>query len=534
MLKLYYQKGSKSKIYPLKDERTLIGRKGDCDVVLDDFTVSRRHASILKQEEEYFIEDLESRNGVKLNGEKIQERKKLTEGDEIVLGNILITVNDEKSQNGMIVSENDTDGIEEEEGTVVRPMNEGIEQFLEDRDKESKDAPLKREKLEEKNRLLKVLSEVGKTLISVEPLQDTLDKVMDLVFKHIPAKRGFLMLKDENENLTPYIIKHREREETEGLKISETIADKVINEKVSILSTDVQSDPRFKEGESIKILGIESAMCVPLWDKNKVIGIIHVDTPTEGQTFGENDLDLLSALANYAAVAIERARLSEEIEREKEMKRKLERYHSPDVAEKIMETEDKSGAYNLKAVGQEATVLFADIADFTSITDPLSPVEISNFLNEFFSRLTDSIFKYQGTLDKYIGDGLMAVFGAPIEQEDHAKNAVLSAFDMLNKVDNLNRERSEDKNLKLHIGINSGEVVAGDIGSVKRADYTVLGKTVNIASRLEEETEPDEIFVGKSTYENIKHLVKADSLGKRKLRGIADKISIYKLTELED
>ncbi len=527
MLSLHYSEDDKRKVFPLEEGKIVIGRDESCDIVIHDFTISRQHLAITSKSGVHRVEDLQSRNGIKLNGLTIL-RAVLRDGDRLEIGNTLIEVRSELQENGIIISNE----CMKQEGTIIRPIKD-IEGFLSGK---SEAHDLQREnvkELEEENKLLMVLTQVARALLSVEPLEKTLDRVMDLVFRHIPADRGFLMLDHESTGeLVPYIIKNRNMKKSKGISFSKTIARKVMNEKVAILSTDVQTDPRFKDGESIKIMGIHSAMCVPLWLRDKVIGIIHLDSPVKDYAFKERDIDLLSALANYAAVAIERARLNEQFEREKEMKQRLERYHSPIVVEQIINSGNKSGGYNLRAVEREVTVLFADIVGFTTLAEGMSPNDISLFLNEYFSTMTDAVFAHKGMLDKYIGDSVMAVFGAPISQEDHAANAVRAAFEMMENIKSLNSSRKDGMNIKLHIGINSGPVVAGDIGSLKRVDYTVLGCTVNIASRLQDEAGSDQILAGEQTFKFVEDLVEAEHIGDRNMKGIANKLPVYLLKSL--
>ena len=169
---------------------------------------------------------------------------------------------------------------------------------------------------------------------------------MDIVFDHIPADRGFLMLQEEPDNkLVPMVVKHRKDSSGEGkITISKTIADRVIKDRVSILTSDAMVDPRFGAGDSIRFHGIRSAMCAPLWNKDQVIGIIHVDSPMLTNCFTLNDLDLLTALANYAAVAVERARLNQKIVAEEKKRERLGRFLSPQVTSRILATSDSQGA----------------------------------------------------------------------------------------------------------------------------------------------------------------------------------------------
>jgi adenylate cyclase len=280
-------------------------------------------------------------------------------------------------------------------------------------------------------------------------------------------------------------------------------------------------DPRFGAGDSIRFHGIRSAMCAPLWNKDEVIGIIHVDSPMLTNCFTVNDLDLLTALANYAAVAVERARLNQKIVAEERKRERLGRFLSPQVTNRILAASDTHGGAELGAPEvREVTVLFADIVGFTSMSEKMSPSAVSLLLNDYLSRMTEVIFRHEGTLDKYIGDAIMAVFGAPIDMPDHAQRAIRTALEMQERLAEWNAERREGPALRIRIGINSGKAVAGEIGSVNKKEYTVLGDTVNTASRLESSVaRPGTVVIGENTRESVGARFDCRPLGTFSLKG---------------
>jgi adenylate cyclase len=311
--------------------------------------------------------------------------------------------------------------------------------------------------------------------------------------------------------------------------ISRTILDTVCQQKVAILTHDAQADQRFEAGRSVRIHQIRSAMCAPLWHRERVIGVIYVDSPLHVGSFSTSDLDLLTALSNYAAVAIERARLNERIRRERLARDRLERYHSPAVIEAVL---SDSGSDRASVTSIEASILFADIVGFTSRCETQPPEETAAFLNQFFSLAADIIFAHGGTLDKFIGDAVMAFFGAPLPQVDHARRAVRSAYELLTALEKWNSEREAagDDRIDVRVAVNSGPVVVGDIGSASRVDYTVLGNSVNVAARLEEHVaKPGMVVLGETTRAAIGDAFPTEPLGSVQLKGLRRKIDIYRL-----
>jgi adenylate cyclase len=538
MYRLNYQDGdAPPQTYTFTTGEVVIGRSPECQVVLKDFGISRTHAKLIVDEEGVRIQDLKSKNGTQVNGVPIVEAR-IKDGDRILLGKFQISF--AKSLEGKVVLD-EAKPLSEEAGTIIRSVGE-LSKLLSAPDvagvapapADAKKVPADVQEIEKSNRILKVLTKVAETLIAVRPVEEVLHQVMDIVFDHVPADRGFLMLHDEGDGrLVPMVVKHRNpgaSSEQSRITISKTIADRVLKDRVSILTSDAMVDPRFGAGDSIRFHGIRSAMCAPLWNKDQVIGIIHVDSPMLTNCFTLNDLDLLTALANYAAVAVERARLNQKILAEEKKRERLGRFLSPQVTARVLATSESQGmALGVPEV-KDVSVLFADIVGFTPMAEKMSPAAVALLLNDYLSRMTDVIFKYEGTLDKYIGDAIMAVFGAPLDMPDHAVRAIKTALEMRERLEEFNSERKEGPTLKIRIGINSGKVVAGEIGSINKKEYTVLGDTVNTASRLESSVaKPMMIVIGENTYEAARDHFEFRSLGRATLKGKEREVDVHEV-----
>jgi adenylate cyclase len=540
MYRLLYQDGDTPQTYTFTAGEVVIGRSPDCQIVLKDFGISRTHAKVVVDDDGTRIVDLKSKNGTQVNGVPVVEAP-LKDGDRILLGKFQLTFG--KTLEGKVVLD-DAKPLSEEAGTIIRSVGElskllAAEGIVHGAEGAKKTAPEVQD-IEKANRILKVLTKVAETLISVRPVEEVLQQVMEIVFDHVPADRGFLMLHDDapgDHKLIPMVVKHRNpasSNDSGKISISKTIADRVIKDRVSILTSDAMVDPRFGAGDSIRFHGIRSAMCAPLWNKEQVIGIIHVDSPMLTNCFTLNDLDLLTALANYAAVAVERARLNQKIVAEEKKRERLGRFLSPAVTARIIATSESQGAALGVPEVKDLSVLFADIVGFTSMSEKMSPAAVALILNDYLSRMTDVIFKYEGTLDKYIGDAIMAVFGAPLDMVDHAERALRSALEMRERLEEFNAERKEGPVLRIRIGINSGKAVAGEIGSINKKEYTVLGDTVNTASRLESSVaKPMMIVIGENTYEAVKDIFECKSLGKATLKGKSNEVGVYEVLALQ-
>jgi len=517
MLEVVYDEGGATQRTPLRDRLTL-GRASDNDVVLRDFSVSRHHARIDADGDGWRIVDLESTNGVKVNDSFVTSGT-VGPGDVITIGNFELV---------MALSDADTGGLSS--ATYLRPLSE----FNQDYGLEGKTPGSVSREIGARQRVFEILAQVAKTLIQVEDLEPVLEKVMDVVFEYLLVDRGYIVLFDDDGEARLELFRARESEDgtTSEVPISRTILDMVSQQKVALLTHDAQADHRFEAGRSIRIHQIRSAMCAPLWLRDRVIGVIYVDSPLHVGSFSATDLDLLTALANYAAVAIERARLNERIRSERMVRDRLERYHSPAVIEAVLSAPEADTVVTLR----ETSILFADIVGFTARCESLPPEEVASFLGQFFSLAADAIFEFGGTLDKFIGDAVMAFWGAPLPQDDHAERAVRAALVLQRSIKRWNRQREVDGDdpIDVRVAIHSGPVVVGDIGSATRVDYTVLGNTVNVTARLEEYVaEPGQIVIGETTHGAIAHLFPTEHLGNVQLKGLSRKIAVYRVAQEE-
>ena len=288
-------------------------------------------------------------------------------------------------------------------------------------------------------------------------------------------------------------------------------------------------DSRLDAAKSVFIQQIRSAMCVPLWNRDEIIGVIQLDSIRFENQFVQEDLELLKAIGSQMAMIIEQASLNEKIREESKMRNRLERFHSPQIIEMILHggQEDLMEPKDLTA-----TILFSDIVGFTTLSESLPPREINIVLNQYFTRMTDIIFKHDGMLDKYIGDGLMAVFGAPMEKANDAERAIRAALEMRRELTRMRKEvGASGAQLNIRIGINTGRVVAGNMGSPRRLDYTVIGDPVNLAARLESSGAPNQILIGEETYKLVKDKFKINEVGPRKVKGKSAEIMVYEVIE---
>jgi adenylate cyclase len=583
--------------HELRDGLTLIGRAPTCDLVINAPTISRQHARVRVQDGRVFVSDAGSTYGTLVNGDPISSEHELFSGDSFVLGHLEFTLTSDIKETEVlsdahqVFEESNTivrrvdrcpesasvdrstaspDVVSDRRGasdpgtpvpgpagsrraaasSTLNPvvdLDAGLGQFVPTPSRNERRAGSDRRKVDlgraagdrrsgrerRGGRLLRLLSEIAETLVTVQPIQQVLTRVIDLVFDALPAERAFLLLRDSwDQPLTARVLRNRDGSVPANVTISRTVVNHVMRDRVAILAKDARYDPRLDASASIQVMNIRSFMCAPLWNRNDVIGVLYCDNPRSKQ-FVEDDLEVFTALCNYAAVAIEQARLAQQLLEETKRRERLQRYHSPGVVNRILHS-DASLDDSFITQERDVTVMFTDIVGFTKICEYMEPAAVGELLNDYFGRMTDVVFEHEGTLDKFIGDAILAVFGAPFDQADHAERAVASALDMRRELARFNAHRSGPP-IQMRIAINSGRALTGDLGSAKRKEFTTLGDVVNTASRLESSVcEPDQIVISETTRSRLGASFQVKSLGSFAIRGRNSKVEAFEVLGSSD
>jgi len=362
--------------------------------------------------------------------------------------------------------------------------------------------------LRRKAKILGLLFEMSKTLGTVFDLEEIFERATDLIFRGTPADRVVALLTDENDNsvsfdLSLYQIGAKTREEsikklTDKLTVSRTITQKVMRDRVAILSQDAKTDEQFQGAESIVSQGVRSTICAPLITQSSVHGVLYADRLDPFAAFSPDHLELISAVATQTAVTVETVKAHNRLAREEVARANYSRFMPEYVVKQLLENPN---SFRLGGVNQTITVLFADIRGFTSLSENENPEKVVGLLNHYFSAMTEIIFEHGGTLDKYIGDELMALFGAPTATHEDARNALKAAVAMQKRLITLNTELVDlgFSQIGVGIGLHTGEATVGYIGSERRSEYTAIGDTVNLASRLQSNAGGGQILVSEAT-----------------------------------
>jgi adenylate cyclase len=489
-----------------------IGRAPDNTVVLDDPRASRHHAHIKSDNDStYTIVDgvniggqlRRSANKVFINGEARDEHT-LAHGDRVTIGASTLRFEqpvEERASNvryddkplghtQMLISANDV------MSQVLRSQPS-----MATRDKEM-------ESLQRKATILAELYEMSKTLGSVFDLNAIFAKATDIIFRATPADRVVALLaettvRNGQEDIELHPIATRARDEklaahAKKLTIGRTITRKVMRDRVAMLSQDAAAEAQFAGVDSIVSQGVRSTICAPLVAESGVHGALYADRLDPFAAFKPDDLELITAVAAQTAVAVENVRAHERLAREEVARANYGRFLPEYVVKQMLENPE---SFKLGGVNQTITVLFADIRGFTRLSEHAQPEKVVQLLNRYFSAMTDIIFAHGGTLDKYIGDGLMALFGAPTATPQDAANALNATVAMQRRILGINEElRAEGfPEIGVGIGLHTGEATVGYIGSERRSEYTAIGDTVNLAARLESNALGGQILLSAET-----------------------------------
>ena len=543
---LIHKPDDETQVVRLDKDHMTVGRREDNDIIVDDVFVSRLHIEVAKRGNKYTVKDSKSRYGTYVNGDRIVE-KQLAYGDEIQIGNTLITFVDEKTLDHIPERKtpsrrfgSDFDFASKIE-TIKHQISKGVtkKDIMHSLNELKTSIAVNQDKYSEAERSKEIVStmcEVGKIINFVFDLNVLLNLLMDLALKILQARRGFIILYDKTSSELKVKVARNMGGELEASKttgISQTIAWETFKTGQVITTEDAMSDERFRAQESVINYAIGAVICAPLIAKERgKIGAIYVDNPVTQEQFDKGDIEFMISFANQAAIAIENAQLYEKIKEEEKIKSRLQRFFSPAVIEKIMAAEE-----GMALVGEAriATILFCDIRGYTSLVEKIDTLVAVEILNDFLSSMTDIVFLHEGTLDKYIGDCVMAIFGAPVTHDDDPVRAVKAALDMKQRVLDLKgiwlkrMDVAEVESFDIGIGIHTGEVIAGNIGNINRMEYTVVSRAVNLASRLENNAQPGQILISRATFELTKDHVKTKKLPPVQLKNISKPVEIYEV-----
>lgn len=373
-----------------------------------------------------------------------------------------------------------------------------------------------------------LLYEVARDLSSSLELEVVLEKVMDRVITLMRAARGFIVLVDpDNGTLSVQMsIGEADPEKARQFLGSKTVIEQVVRSGQAVVATDASLDDRFKGQQSVILQNLRSIIAVPLVTKGKVIGAVYVDNPFRAAIFEETDKEFLQAIADLAAIAIDNARQYQQSEY---LRRLFELHVNKQVTDYVLARSDRTAPF-LPGERRHVTMLNSDIAGFSHLAQRMAAEELVRFLNDYFSRMIRVVLAHGGNIDKFQGDGMLIVFGAPNPLDDHVSRALHAAQAMVREIESFNLELAAEGRppIAVGMGLDTGEVVAGHVGSDDRMEFTLIGVPVNNSAYLAK-VRPAKVLMSETTRELVPEGFRVTHFEPMLLKGAQHPQAIYQL-----
>ena len=478
----------------------IIGRPGlgktlDLDLT-PDRAVSRQHAKLWVESDQIYIQDMGSHRGTLVNGEEIKGLgiQRVEPGQTIVVG-----------QTELHVSQPAPASVASEVAALWMDAPGKITDSVDASSMHVKDLPVQTQTA---SRRMEVLCELPVQMNEQTDLGALFDLLLERVMELVPdASQAAVLLKDDHSHeLLLKAFKPGKRP-----VVSTTVCKRAVEQMEAVIwSADVSSGDA---PASIEENAIQSALAVPLVWKRQVLGVLSVNICNAAARFEREDLALMAAVGQYAAGAVANHWLQDRLRLSGSVLRRLLVTFSPKVREHLMK-EAVAGRLRPGGTRAEVTILCADIRNFVGISRDMDTEDIVDLLNAYFSALVHTVFQHDGTIDKFVGDSILAVFGSPQQDDGQHAKAIEAAVAMQGVMGQVTEERVRrgQTTCKIGIGVHCGEVLHGFIGSSECMEFTVIGDAVNLATRLCDGAEPGQILISPQLYERVWRLVEAEKI----------------------
>lgn len=525
--------------YELPEGTTHLGRADENDIVLSGDLVSRKHAKLHVRGEVLTFEDLGSRNGSKVNGQPLTGSTALKVGDSVMVGeNHLAVGQAEKTfkterlrsggvrrfDSGMALGSAVLLAKEVKDSYVLQALD-NVLPF----DSEASLAAVPAASTPIAYESLLLLYKTAEKLAVAQPLRAFLEQTMDLVMARVDATTAVVLLRHASGALHPAAVRHRGRLEEGEIPVSDAIVQTALEKGQALAVENVRGDERFQNRESVILYGASQVLCVPIGQEEPYAGVLYLNRPSGQPEELEALLDLCTAVAHLIASGVEKDALREQGPSRERLREGLERFHAPDVVERRLSELSEQGAPLTALEEKNVTVLFADVSNFSALTQKVPPGKVLEVLNAFYQRMSGLVFSYEGTVDKFVGDSVMAIFGAPYTKGDDGLRAVRTALAMREEWDKCLAKVLPGEKLPLRIGLNTGRVLAGTVGSQARLDFTAVGEPVNVAFWLCQIASAGQILISGKTLAAIGARFDVTPLGERILRTGTAKVPVFEV-----
>ncbi|MDP1923033.1 MAG: adenylate/guanylate cyclase domain-containing protein [Myxococcales bacterium] len=556
--------------YDLPEGTTHVGRADENDIVLSGDLVSRKHANFHVTGNALVFEDLGSRNGSRLNGDKVVGTSPMKPGDVVAVGENSLVVRQPTTAEtaatemvdaggggavrrfgrGVDVSHAVLMARDIQDSIVRRVLDNSLPFEVDDHEPPPVPNKVKRRAASDtdENEAAEVRSDgpsypvafhslvmlfrVAERLATAPTLQSFLDDTTDTVMKRVGASTGVVLVRHPTGVLVPAAVRHAKKLSKGEVPVSDAIVEAALAQGQAIAVADVRDDSRFAERDSVVLYGIDQVLCVPIGQKAPFDGVLYLNRTQVNDEPIEALLDVCTALAQLLQTAMHK--FSARPPTGDRLRSALERFHGPDIVERRVGELAQKTVRLSQLEEKQVTVLFADIAGFTDLAFKLKPEQVADLLSEFYKVATPLIFSFEGTVDKFVGDSVMALFGAPYGKGDDAIRAVRSAMALKAEWERAMQKRPENERLLLKVGLTTGKVLAGSVGSEARLDYTAIGEPVNVASWLCQSAEAGQVLITGKTLAAVGARFDVTPLGERPLLGSRVRTAIFEVLDEDD
>ncbi len=497
-----------------------VGRLSTNDLALSDRMVSGAHLAfeVDKNGRTWRVRDLGSRNGTTVNGSKVDIHQ-LRDGDVVALGGARILVRFVQLHEPSIADVQFIEGgFQQVRSAVLGQEHSGFQRAADIAD----EGALRRDYDK-----LRLAHELSTSLGNERDPDRLLARVLSFCFQVLPVEHGAAMLRTGLGGKLEVRVA-RSRLPDESIPLSRSLVERVLHGGEALLLADAQQ-AGLEPSASIHDGQIRSVMAVPLPGRAGPEGVLFLANCSRPDAFEEKDLHLVVGMAAQAALGLERAELLREVEAETERRVFLTRFLSPALVDEV-----QSDRVDLQQHGElrRVAVMFADLRSFSRTAEELGPEDTVRMLNEHFEHMVDEVFRFGGVLDKFLGDALMAIWGAPVQRDDDALRALRCALSMQGRIAKLGDVRRNDDlpAQRIGIGVHIGEAVVGGIGAPMRLDYTAIGPCVNLASRLCDLAGPGEVLTSLETVEPLSERLSFQRVSQVKVKGFSEPVAVCRVT----
>lgn len=542
--------------YDLPEGETSLGRADENDIVLSGDLVSRKHARIKVKGDHLTVEDLGSRNGSKVNGQPLTTVVDLKAGDTVNVGENTLSIRRPAKVENAATEMVDLGaggvrrfGVEGEDiaqavmiaknvrESVVLQALDNILPFdhpppsplLDDREQPGGTAA-SGPAIGYEN--LVVLYKTAEALAKARTLPGFLEETLDRLISRMAATTAVVLLRHHSGVMVPAAVRHRGKLEKGEVPVSDAIISEALTKGAALVVGDVREDRRFNTRESVLMYGVDQVICVPIGEKEPFGGVLYLNRKMGDSGSLEPLLDLAAAVAHLIAAGVAKFQTASGGRDEERLRGLYERFLPPEILERRVEDLVRAGGSALGTLEEKTvTVLVADIAGFSAVLPKLAPEVVKEILTDLYQRATGVIFSFGGTVDKFLGDGVVALFGAPYNRGDDALRAVRCALAMRADWARAMAKLAPGTRCELKIGLHTGKVLAGALGSESRLDYTAVGEAVNVAAWLCGSGQPAQILITGKTLATIGARFDVTPLGERVLRAGREKVACFEVLE---